>query len=200
MSGRDLRYAAFDSSGQTLDDPTVAVSPPLDLSRFPSVTAEPSHGLLDGDTMRSAHGASGGRRRHPASHADRVAGRHQCGYCRTECVITLQPLASVGEVATGGDGTLLGAFVHRSIAPPARGVTIVGSTLDTEVEVKATASRILGPTDCTAVSGACVLPRRGLAVRIDRYRGFAAMCRSEGSRGCRRLLSASIHTEADRPR
>jgi hypothetical protein len=43
-------------------------------------------------------------------------------------------------------------------APPTRAVTIDGSTLDTDIEVNATISRILGgTTDCTDTPGACVV-------------------------------------------
>jgi hypothetical protein len=136
-------------------------------------------------------------------------------YCRTDCLVMLQPIATFGESATGSytmaagslaatpdsglsdgqavritgedlmptyDGppvfgfptggwavtqcasavldqpTLVGAFTHCSAAPPTRAVTIDSSTLDTEIDVNATISRILGgTTDCTATPGACVV-------------------------------------------
>jgi hypothetical protein len=234
-------YAAFDASGQTTDDPTVAVSPALELLPLPSVTIEPSDGLLDGDSMTvTGHDLIPNIRYHllqcaprprfvcapPTEHlvgpdgtlqATRTASQvlHRSGYCRTDCLIRLQPLAPFGDLATGSysmaagslaatpdrglsdgqtvritgedlmptydgpsvfgfptggwaltqcdsaifdDPTLLGAFTHCSAAPPTRAVTIDGSTLDTDIDVNATISRILGgTTDCTDTPGACVV-------------------------------------------
>lgn len=126
-------YAAFDASGQTPDDPTVAVSPPLELLPLPSVTIEPSDGLLDGDSMTvtghdlipnisylllqcaprfvcdvTEHPVGPDGTLQATLTASQVV--DQFGYCRTDCVVMLQPRATFGDLATGSYSMAAGSL------------------------------------------------------------------------------------------
>lgn len=142
-------FAAFAES-DVPDEPTVAVSPPLELLPFPTVTPEPAEGLLDGDPMAITGsyllpattyglelcvdsycglvdevpvGADGTLR--TTVTASPIIGVPPGRYCRTDCTILLVPRTSIGEIA---DGTYAMAAGTLTAAPDSD--LIDGQTID----------------------------------------------------------------------
>lgn len=106
------------------------------------LTVVPAEGLSDGQQVQVT-----GRELMPTYAGAAVGPFPSGGWALTQC-----------DRAVLDQPDLFGAFTHCSVAPPTRGVTIDGSTLDTELEVQATITKILGgTTDCAAAPGACVV-------------------------------------------
>ena len=107
----------------------------------PTVSASPATGLADGDTVTVA-----GSGLQP-TYAGPTVLFPTGGWGLVQC-----------DAAVGSHPSLVEVFQQCAVAPGGAAVQVPGSTSSTDVQVRASVSKILGgTTDCTASPGACVV-------------------------------------------